>query len=325
MAVNPNISGSVVALAGGVGGAKLVHGLMHVIEPQQLTVVVNTADDFEHLGLHISPDLDTVMYTLAGLHNPDSGWGLDGETWNFLTALRRLGGETWFNLGDSDLATHVERTCRLRSGEALSEITSDFCARLGVRAQVVPMSDDLVQTVVHSEKGPLPFQDYFVRQSCEPAVLGFQFEGIVTARLHTVARTALHAQDLKAIIICPSNPYVSIAPILELPGVRQQLVERRSPLVAVSPIVGGQAIKGPAAKMMRELGVTPSCEAVSEYYGGLLDGLVIDNSDAAESASITKDGPRVMLTSTIMNTLADKIGLAESVLEFAGDLDVLGT
>lgn len=320
MEVTTCIDGSIVALAGGVGGAKLAHGLAYHIEPSQLTIIVNTADDFEHLGLHISPDLDTVMYTLSGLNNHDSGWGLSGETWNFLKSLERLGGETWFRLGDHDLATHVERTHRLGSGEALSDITSDFCSRLGIRVGITPMSDDLVKTVVHSDKGSLPFQDYFVRQGCEPSVRAFKFEGIAAARLSSVAREALEAPDLQAIVICPSNPYVSIRPILDLPEVSDILLERRLPIVAVSPIVGGQAIKGPAAKMMKELGTQPSCHTVVEHYGGLLDGIVIDSSDSNEVAAIEASGTRVMLANIIMNSMSDKTGLAQAVLSFALNL-----
>ncbi|MFQ5409460.1 MAG: 2-phospho-L-lactate transferase [Anaerolineales bacterium] len=308
----------VVALAGGVGGAKLAHGLAELLPAGRLTVVVNTADDFEHLGLHISPDLDTVMYTLAGVNNPDTGWGLVGESWHFMEALERLGGETWFSLGDRDLATHVERTRRLRAGAALTAITADYCTRLGVSARIIPMTDDPVRTLVHGPEGQLAFQEYFVRLHCQPRVSGFEFAGIAAARPQPIFLAALEQAD--AIVLCPSNPYVSIDPILQLPGVRARLRARRAPLVAVSPIVGGEALKGPAAKMMRELNMEPSAQAVAEHYGDLLDGFVVDTLDADLAPGIEASGLAVRVANSIMYSLDDKIQLAAAVLDFAKSL-----
>ena len=312
---------TVTALAGGVGGAKLAAGLQAVLPRGELTVIVNTGDDFDHLGMRICPDLDTVMYTLAGINNPETGWGLAGETWEFLGALERLGGDAWFRLGDRDLAVHVERTRRLADGQPLSRITAGFCAALGIAAQVLPMSDSPVRTLVHTAAGTLPFQDYFVRQRCEPVVTGFAFDGAEYASanftLNSISQTGL-----SAIVICPSNPYVSIGPILALPGVREQLLARTAPAVAVSPIVGGQALKGPAAKMMTELGHVPSAGAVAQFYGGLLDGFVIDRADAPAADSIRGNGVAVLVADTVMTSAADRARLAAETLAFAATLSV---
>ena len=249
----------ILALAGGVGGAKLALGLQVELD-SELAVVVNTADDFDHLGLHICPDLDTVMYTLAGISNPETGWGVAGETWSFMSALEALEGETWFQLGDRDVATHVERTRRLRAGQSLSKITAGLCASLGVRARVMPMSDDAVQTVVDSTEGPLAFQEYFVARGCEPSVTGFRFAGVESATISPGFSDALAAPELAAIIVCPSNPFVSIAPILALPGIRQRLVDAPAPVIVVTPVIGGEAVKGPTAKMLNELGYESSAQ-----------------------------------------------------------------
>jgi LPPG:FO 2-phospho-L-lactate transferase len=314
---------AIVALAGGVGGAKLALGFARTLEPKDLTIVVNTGDDFEHLGLRISPDLDTVMYTLAGLSNPETGWGLAGETWNFLDAVSRLGGETWFRLGDRDLATHVERTRRLHNGDLLSQVTQAFCQQLGIQAEVIPMTDDPVYTVVHTDEGALPFQEYFVHRHCEPRVRDFEFLGITSARPQVRLLETLAFADL--IVYCPSNPYVSIAPILNLPGVRPMLASRRSggvPIVAVSPIVGGSALKGPAAKMMVELGLESTVTALAEHYVGAIDGLIIDHVDADAASKIEALGLDVLVTNTVMHTDGDKIQLAQEVLQFGKNLAV---
>lgn len=308
----------ILALAGGVGGAKLARGLADVLAPDELTVVVNIADDFEHLGMNVSPDLDTVMYTLAGINDPSRGWGIAAETWNFMQSLEALGGETWFRLGDRDLATHVERTRRLRTGESLSAVTHALCATLGIRHCITPMSDDPVSTLVHTVEGVLSFQDYFVRRRAEPAVTRLEFSGVKRARMASAFRAALDDPSLSAVIICPSNPYLSVAPILALPGVRSALERRRVPAIAVSPIVAGQALKGPAAKIMRELGKAPSSVAVAHFYQGLIDGLVVDHADAALSASIERLGIRPLATATIMNEPGDRAALAARVIEFAG-------
>lgn len=306
----------ILALAGGVGGAKLAKGLADVLAPDELTVVVNTGDDFEHLGMNVSPDLDTVMYTLAGINDPSRGWGIAAETWNFMQSLEALGGETWFRLGDRDLATHVERTRRLRTGESLSAVTRALCASLGIRHCITPMSDDPVRTLVHTVEGVLSFQDYFVRRHAGPAVTNLEFAGAERARIASAFRAALDSPSLSAVVICPSNPHLSVAPILALPGVRSALEHRRVPAIAVSPIVAGQALKGPAAKIMRELGKEPSSVEVARFYLGLIDALVVDHADATLSASIERLGIHPLVTATVMNDPGDRPALAGRVIEF---------
>ncbi len=313
-------AGTVLALCGGIGGAKLALGLYRVLAPGQLIVVVNTGDDFEHLGLHVSPDVDTVLYTLAGCNNPATGWGRAGETGGFMAALQALGGESWFFLDDGDLATHVERTRRLAAGETLSEIAKAFSERLGIAATIAPMTDDPVRTVVETADGPLPFQHYFVRERCEPAVSGFRFEGAALARPGPDLLRSLGDPDLGAVIVCPSNPFISIDPILALPGVRRALGAAPAPVIAVSPIVGGRAIKGPTAKIMTELGLPCTAVAVAGHYGALLDGFVLDRADAASAETVRRLGIDVLVTNTVMRTLDDRIDLARAVLGFAARL-----
>jgi LPPG:FO 2-phospho-L-lactate transferase len=305
----------VVALSGGIGGAKLALGLYPELPPDSLTVVCNTGDDFEHLGLAISPDLDTVLYTLAGIANPETGWGRADDTWSFMQALGVLGGETWFRLGDKDLAIHVERTRRLAASETLSAITLDFCQRLGVRAQVVPMSDQSVRTIVRTAGGGLlPFQRYFVEQRCAPEVAGFVFDGADSAKPLPMVERALASRDLEAVVICPSNPFISIDPILAVPGLREAVAGCSAPVVAVSPIIGGRAVKGPTAKMMAELKLSISARAVADHYAGLLAGFVLDHADAEEADAI--EAP-CLVTRTLMTSEADKRRLAAEVLSFA--------
>ncbi|MDP6567882.1 MAG: 2-phospho-L-lactate transferase [Alphaproteobacteria bacterium] len=311
---------AIVALSGGVGGAKLALGLSRVVAGAELLVVANTGDDFEHLGLTICPDLDTVTYTLSGLANLELGWGRADETWGFMAALEQLGGETWFNLGDGDLALHLLRGERLARGDSLSSVTRAVTERLGIAARIVPMSDDPVRTYVRTADGPLAFQHYFVRDRCEPAVGGFEFRGIEGARPQAEFIAALAADDLRAVVITPSNPFVSIDPILELPGVRRALADAKAPIIAVSPIVGGQAIKGPAAKMMAELGMPGSALAVAEHYGGLLDGFVLDRVDGEQAEAVAALGLRPLVTGTVMRSLADREALARDVLAFADAL-----
>jgi LPPG:FO 2-phospho-L-lactate transferase len=306
---------SVLALSGGIGGAKLALGLYRELPPNALIVVCNIGDDFDHLGLAISPDLDTVLYTLAGIANPETGWGRAGETWSFMKALRELGGETWFRLGDKDLAIHIERTRRLAAGETLSAISLDFCQRLGVRAQVVPMSDQPVRTIVQTAGGGLlPFQRYFVEQRCAPEVAGFVFDGADSAKRLPMVERALASRDLKAVVICPSNPFISIDPILAMPGLREAIAGCSAPVVAVSPIIGGRAVKGPTAKMMAELELSISARAVADHYAGLLAGFVLDHADAEEADAI--EAP-CLVTRTLMTSEADKRRLAAEVLSFA--------
>ncbi|CAI10694.1 conserved hypothetical protein (plasmid) [Aromatoleum aromaticum EbN1] len=307
----------ILALAGGVGGARLARGLAAALAPEALTIIVNTGDDFEHLGLHVSPDIDTVMYTLAGLNNRQQGWGLAGESWAFMSALRRLGGATWFQLGDQDLATHVERTWRLKT-QPLSAVTAEFCARLNVRHRVVPMTDDPVRTLVDTDEGRLAFQDYFVRRQSAPRFRAISLAGIEAARPHSALAAALADPALAAIVICPSNPVLSIRPILALPGITELLRRRRAPVVAVSPFIGGQAIKGPAAKIMHELGLPVSPAGLASFYGDLLDGLVIDRADAALAEGLA--GPAIMATNTLMRDDADQERLARETLHFASRL-----
>jgi LPPG:FO 2-phospho-L-lactate transferase len=304
----------VVALCGGIGGAKLALGLSRVLPPGELLVAVNTGDDFEHLGLCISPDLDTVMYTLAGEDNPETGWGRRGETWAFMDALGGLGGETWFRLGDRDLATHVERTRRLRAGEPLSAVTADFCRRFGIGATVLPMTDDTVRTRVRTDAGWLDFQDYFVRRRATPAVREIAFAGAAVARGQPRLLDALQDPRLRAVLICPSNPFISIGPILAVPAIGAALAVRTAPVVAVAPIIGGRAVKGPTAKMMAELGIEPSALAVARHYRDLLDGYVLDQADAAAASRLAL---HVAVAPTLMTSLADREALARITLDAA--------
>ena len=306
--------GPVLALSGGVGGAKLALGLYRILPPDCLTVVANTGDDFEHLGLSISPDLDTLLYTLSGQDNPELGWGRVGETWNFMAALEALGGETWFRLGDGDLATHVERTRRLKAGESLSAVIDDFRLRLGIAARLLPMSDDPVRTRLRIREGWLDFQDYFVRLRCAPVIDRLEFAGAETARLHPDLLAALADPSLRAVVICPSNPFISIDPILALPGIRAALHECRAPVVAVSPIIGGKAVKGPTAKMMAELGLSVDAATVARHYRDFLDLYIADEEDAAAVAGLEMP---VVLTRTLMQSLADREALARTVLAAA--------
>lgn len=303
----------VVALAGGVGGAKLADGLNQIVAPGDLTVIVNTGDDFEHFGLAISPDLDTVCYNLAGLDNPETGWGRRGESWAAMDAVEVLGGPAWFRLGDLDIGTHLERTRRLKMGDPLSEITADFCRAWSIRARVLPMSDQPVPTIVLTEEGEMAFQDYFVARRCEPKVTGFRFENILKSSPAPGVIEAISAANV--CVICPSNPWVSIDPILGVPGIRSALAKKE--VVAVSPIIGGKALKGPAAKMYAELEVEPSALAVARHYGGLLSGFVIDLADEKLTKLI---GFPVLITGTIMTEREQRKTLAEEVLSFARGL-----
>lgn len=312
---------TILALSGGVGGAKLALGLSHLLPPENLTVVANTGDDFTHLGLRICPDIDTVVYTLSDLADKERGWGRAGETWNFMAALGRLGGEDWFNLGDGDLAMHVYRTERLNSGATLTHVTSEIAATLGIGATIAPMTDASVATVVETAEGPLSFQHYFVRDRCEPAVTGFRFEGIEDATPSAAFLDRLNNVP-DGILITPSNPFVSIDPILSLPGVRAAITAAPAPVIAVSPIVGGMAIKGPAAKMMAELGMPTEAHEVARFYRGLVDGFVIDRSDAGQAAEIEALDMAVLVTDTVMNDLDDRITLARECCRFAAELAV---
>lgn len=306
----------VCALAGGVGGAKLAAGFRDA--PAALSVVVNTADDFELWGLHISPDLDTVMYTLADVANPETGWGIEGETFDALHMLERYGEDVWFKLGDRDLATHILRTARLRAGEPLTGITRDLCAALGVESAILPMSDVPVSTLLKTPEGVLEFQDYFVRRGQKDEVLGVELRGVEAAKPTRAVLEALAEADLVA--LCPSNPAVSIGPILAVPGMREALEASSAPKVAVSPIVGGRALKGPADRMLASLGHDVSATGVARIYEGLLDGMVMDRADEGERAGIEALGMRALATEAVMRDAADRTRLAREVMEFGAGL-----
>ncbi len=311
-----------LAISGGVGGAKLALGLSHILNAGQLTIVANTGDDFSHLGLNISPDLDTVMYTLADLSNKELGWGQAGESWNFIEALKRLGGEAWFQLGDRDLATHIVRTELLSEGKNLSDVTDQLCRKLGIQHALLPMTDDKVATiVVTASNEKLAFQHYFVRDRCQPVVKGFEFEGLESASPSVGFLSAIEDPSLASIIICPSNPFVSVDPVLKLPGVIDAVRHSGVPMIAISPIVGGQAIKGPAAKMMKELGMPQSALAVArhyaDHYGGEMTGFVLDSQDENLKSDVESLGFTTLVTNTMMVTLQDRINLAQDVLEFS--------
>jgi LPPG:FO 2-phospho-L-lactate transferase len=308
----------VCALAGGVGGAKLASGLQDVLSPGDLSVVVNTADDFDLWGLHICPDLDTVMYTLAGMSNPETGWGIVGETFEALNMAERYGEEAWFKLGDKDLATHVLRTHRMRSGETLTKITAGISGALGLESSVLPMSDDPVSTVLETPEGRLEFQEYFVRRGQRDEVLGIRLRGIEEARPTEGVLAAIG--DADAIIFCPSNPIVSVGPILALPGMMEALASSLAPKVAVSPIVGGRALKGPADRMLASLGHEVSATGVARMYAGLVDGMVVDSADEKERTSIEAIGMRVLVTESVMRNDEDRARLASEALEFGAGL-----
>ena len=302
----------ITALAGGVGGAKLAHGLSLVLPPEDLTIIVNTGDDFEHLGLFISPDLDTVCYTLGGLANPETGWGRMNESWNAFANIERLGGPAWFRLGDSDLATHLERTRRLKEGKSLSQITREFCGAWGIKPAVLPMTDSPVRTMVDTEQGELAFQEYFVHRRCEPRVKGFRFDGVKAAEPAPGVKEALDSTDV--VILCPSNPWVSIDPILRV------IKQLEKPVIAISPIIGGEAVKGPAAKMYQELGIEPSALAVAKHYRTILKGFVLDNIDKKYAEQVEAMRIKARVTDTLMKNAEDRARLAQDVLHFAGSL-----
>jgi LPPG:FO 2-phospho-L-lactate transferase len=304
----------VLALSGGIGGARLAAGLQHVLFPGELTVAVNTGGDFEHLGLAISPDLDTMIYTLAGMENPELGWGRAHDSWNFMAEIERLGGEHWFRLGDKDLAVHIERTRRLDAGEKLANITADFARHFGILGKVVPMTNDLVRTMMITDEGTLDFQHYFVERRCEPVVKGLAYAGAADARPVSAIQEAVEDPALQAIVICPSNPWLSIGPFLEIPAWRELLVEAKVPVIAVSPLVNGHAVKGPTAKLMSELQMEPSSAGVARFYEGIIDGFVLDKSEAHLAPAISM---ATHATATLVKTATDRQRLAREVMDFA--------
>lgn len=314
---------SVVALSGGVGGAKLAHGLYQALEPDTLTLIVNTGDDFDHYGLRICPDIDTALYTLAGIANEVTGWGVADDTSTALDMLRRYGVDTWFQVGDRDFATHILRTERLRSGATLSEVVTELAAALDIHAAILPMADEPIPTRVRTPSGELAFQEYFVRRRHEDDALGVRYEGADSAQPTAAARKAL--AEAEVILLCPSNPFVSIGPILAVAGMRDLVRSANAPRVAVSPIIGGKALKGPADRMLATMGHEVSAYGVAAWYGDLLDGIVIDEQDAALAPRIETLGLRTLVTNTVMASVAARVWLARDVLQFASDLRPSGS
>lgn len=305
---------NILALAGGVGGAKLCDGLQRVAG-ENLTVVVNTGDDFELHGLRIAPDLDTVMYTLAGIADPVNGWGVAGDTFNNLDMISQYGGEDWFRLGDRDLATHLLRTQMLRGKYTLTQATRNLAQALNVRANILPMCNETVATIVNTNAGELAFQEYFVHRRWQPVLKAYRFHGIEKARVTPEITAAF--QTAHAIIFCPSNPFVSIEPILSVKGMRDLLQKTRVPKIAVSPIIGGEALKGPAGKMFHELGREPSAYEVAKMYRGVIDRFVLDRVDEAQAPAIKDLGMRVWVTDTIMRDVTERERLAREICEWA--------
>ena len=312
-----NNSPKFIAVSGGVGGAKLALGLEKIFQSEDLMIVGNVGDDFRHFGLHISPDIDTLLYTLSGKSDVEKGWGLANETWQFMSAMKELGGDTWFQLGDRDLATHVERTRRFQNGESLSEITDYFRRTFGIGATIIPATDSQLRTIVETDIGVLNFQEYFVRERCNPRIQNLQFQGSKSAFPQQELTKALRSKKLQSIIFCPSNPLLSIDPILSIQGLKRAFADSGAKIVAVTPIVGGAAIKGPAAKNLSELGYPVSATTVAKHYEGLIHGFVLDKRDREETKQIEKLGIAVLVAETIMNDLETKIQLAEKTLQFA--------
>jgi len=309
---------TVLALAGGVGGAKLALGLSKILPPERLIVAVNVGDDFTHLGLRICPDLDTVMYTLAGIANPETGWGITNDTSETMLALENLGGPNWFKLGDRDLATHLERTRRLDTGENLSKVTKALINALNIKHRVTPATNDELSTIVETRQGDMSFQEYFVKESCLPVVKGFRFQGAESANAAPMLQNCFLSSDLELVIICPSNPFLSISPILAIPEINSFLVKTKVPVVAVSPIVGGQALKGPTAKIMNELKLEVSSSAIAQFYNKIISKIFIDTADGNEVAKIEELGVEAIVTNTVMLTEKEKMGLGNKILSETG-------
>ncbi|MEM3581187.1 MAG: 2-phospho-L-lactate transferase [Candidatus Bathyarchaeia archaeon] len=304
--------GKVVALSGGVGAAKLLRGLVKVVPPENLFIIGNVGDDIELYGLQISPDLDIIMYTLAGIVDEEKGWGIAGDTLNCLEMLGRLGFETWFRLGDRDLAIHIIRTKMLREGMTLSQATEKLCKMLGVEANLIPMSNDPVRTKIKSGNKFLEFQEYFVKRGTKDTVTDVIFEGAEKAEPAPGATQAI--EEAERIIICPSNPILSIAPILSVKAIKKALEKSKAPIVGISPIVGGKALKGPADKIMASMGFEPSAYGVAKFYGKLLKHFIIDEVDKEQKGRIEKLGMKVTVANTVMKSLEDSIRLAKVVM-----------
>ena len=305
----------ILSITGGVGGAKLSLGLAQLLPAEQLAFLVNTGDDFNHLGLHVSPDIDTLVYTLSDQANKETGWGRSDEGWKFMAALQQLGGEDWFSLGDKDLAMHIERTRLLAEGQSLSAVTAQLASALGISHPIFPMCNENLRTKVQTDDAVLDFQTYFVRERCAPVVTGFNFEGAASSKMNSDLVAWLREAPPTGIIICPSNPFVSIDPILQVNGMRDFLVSSDAPVIAVSPVVGGDAIKGPTVKMMQEMGIPNTAQSVASHYDDFLDGFVIDLQDQDHAASIQENGIATVVTQTVMRTLEDRVALARDCLE----------
>jgi len=308
----------VLALSGGVGGAKLAVGLLHVLPPDTLSIIANTGDDFDHLGLHVSPDVDTLLYALSGRDDPVRGWGRLNETWHFMEALEETGEETWFRLGDRDLATHVVRMLRLSRGETLTQVTASFAHRFGISAAILPMSDDRVRTRLQTSEGWMDFQPWFVGCRAEPSILSIHFDGADSARLPIAIGQLVRNAKLRAIVICPSNPLISIDPILSVSALRAALIASNAPVIAVCPLIGGRALKGPTAKMMADLGIEPGVPAIIAHYGDLIDGIIVDEEDAEYAEN--RSTPVVKVAPIVMSTLADRCRVAEAALTLADEI-----
>lgn len=316
------MSGRILALSGGVGGARMAHGLsMAMADPTQLMVCCNVGDDFDHLNLRVCADIDTVLYTMSGMADAVRGWGLAGETWNFMDAMKQVGGDSWFMLGDRDLATHVWRTQQIALGRSLHEITADLANNFGIKSQVVPVSNDSISTMVETPEGTLAFQHYFVREQCRPELRALRFEGAETAQLSAPVEALLKADAIGGIIICPSNPFLSIDPMLAIDAFRTALLSRRVPALAVSPIIGGNAVKGPLAKIMSEQGMEVSALGIARLYIGLADGLMIDDCDADLAPAIEALGFRVDISPTLMKSDSDRKKLGLRALDFLSRLE----
>ena len=311
-----------IVLTGGVGGAKLCQGLAQLLEPSQVLFVVNTGDDFSHLGLHISPDIDSLTYALAGIASTERGWGREDETWNCLETLAQLREDTWFQLGDRDLALHLKRTALLASGRTLTQATATIKKALGVRHRIVPMSNDPVRTFLETEDGLLSFQEYFVARRCAPRVKGLVYEGALDARMPQSVCTFLESAEYRGAIICPSNPILSIDPIFAVEGMRDWLMFPHLPRVAVSPIIGGEAVKGPTAKIFNELGMEVNAVAVAEHYGNFLDGFVYDRRDHYLATRFEGLRLPAVATNTLMETNEDKVKLAHEVLTLLDEVNL---
>lgn len=319
------MSEQVLALSGGIGGAKLALGLSKILGPEELLIVANTGDDFEHMGLYICPDIDTLLYTLSGVSNTATGWGRAEETWSFMQTVQQdHPDEAWFQLGDKDLETHRYRTEALASGSTLTEVTASLVRRFQIGASIVPMTDDPVHTFVLGEsdagKHWLPFQEYFVRLRCEPRTRCIEFRGREEAAVSPQLEDAITAGRIRAVVLCPSNPYLSIDPILAVPGMKKLLRACKAPVIAVSPVVGGRALKGPTTKIMQELGLVPDVTTIAEHYRGIIDGLVIDEKDRGALETVQAMGISATVTNTIMLTPEDRTQLARDVLNVAAEL-----